>query len=113
MIEEAVILVCASYGIQAMQMEKATGVWLDAYTSRARKICAIGVRSSRYVTMHGLALNVNTDLRFFSYINPCGFIDKGVTSLAKELKAVVPMEEVKHRLGDYMIKLLKKNYEDN
>lgn len=113
LIEEAVILVCASYGIQAMQMEKATGVWLDAYTSRARKICAIGVRSSRYVTMHGLALNVNTDLRFFSYINPCGFIDKGVTSLAKELKAVVPMEEVKHRLGDYMIKLLKKNYEDN
>ncbi|MBQ8484822.1 MAG: lipoyl(octanoyl) transferase LipB [Bacteroidaceae bacterium] len=113
LIEEAVIHVCFSYGIQAMRMEKATGVWLDAYTPRARKICAIGVRSSRYITMHGLALNVNTDLRYFSYINPCGFIDKGVTSIAKELKTDVPMDEVKNRLAEYMIKLLNKNNEDN
>ncbi|MBR8709808.1 lipoyl(octanoyl) transferase LipB [Bacteroides pyogenes] len=98
-LEEAVINVCASYGIEAGRLEKATGVWIDADTSRARKICAIGVRSSHYVTMHGLALNVNTDLRYFSYINPCGFIDKGVTSLRRELKNEVSMGEVKQRLG--------------
>ena len=81
LLEEAVIRVCASFGIAAGRLEKATGVWLEGDTPRARKICAIGVRSSHFVTMHGLALNVNTDLRYFSYINPCGFIDKGVTSL--------------------------------
>ena len=73
LLEEAVIRVCASYGITAGRVEKATGVWLDGDSPRARKICAIGVRSSHYVTMHGLALNVNTDLRYFSYIHPCGF----------------------------------------
>lgn len=98
-LEEAVINVCASYGIEAGRLDKATGVWIDAETSRARKICAIGMRSSHYVTMHGLALNVNTDLRYFSYINPCGFIDKGVTSLRQELKNEVSMDEVKQRLA--------------
>ncbi|MBR8720544.1 Octanoyltransferase [Bacteroides pyogenes] len=98
-LEEAVINVCASYSIEAGRLDKATGVWIDAETSRARKICAIGVRSSHYVTMHGLALNVNTDLRYFSYINPCGFIDKGVTSLRQELKNEVSMDEVKQRLA--------------
>ena len=98
LLEEAVILVCASYGITAGRLEKATGVWLEGDPPRARKICAIGVRSSHFVTMHGLALNVNTDLRYFSYIHPCGFIDKGVTSLQQELKREVPMEEVKQRL---------------
>lgn len=98
LLEEAVIRVCASYGIRAGRVDKATGVWLDGDLPRARKICAIGVRSSHYVTMHGLALNVNTDLRYFSYINPCGFIDKGVTSLQKELGREVPMEEVKGQL---------------
>ena len=98
LLEEAVIRVCASYGIAAGRLEKATGVWLEGDTPRARKICAIGVRSSHFVTMHGLALNVNTDLRYFSYINPCGFIDKGVTSLQQELKREVPMEEVKQCL---------------
>ena len=98
LLEEAVIRVCASYGIEAGRLEKATGVWLEGSTPRARKICAIGVRSSHYVTMHGLALNVNTDLRYFSYIHPCGFIDKGVTSLRQELKHEVPMDEVKQRL---------------
>lgn len=73
-------------------------MWLEGDTSRARKICAIGVRSSHYVTMHGLALNVNTDLRYFSYIHPCGFIDKGVTSLRQELGFEIPMSEVKQRL---------------
>lgn len=97
-LEEAVIRLCAAYGIQAGRVDKATGVWLDGDTARARKICAIGVRSSHYVTMHGLALNVNTDLRYFSYINPCGFVDKGVTSLQKELGREVPLAEVRQRL---------------
>lgn len=98
LLEEAVIGVCASYGIMAGRLEKATGVWLEGDTPRARKICAIGVRSSHFVTMHGLALNVNTDLLYFSYIHPCGFIDKGVTSLQKELGYKVSMAEVKERL---------------
>ena len=105
-LEEAVIRVCASYGIEAGRLEKATGVWLEGNTSRARKICAIGVRSSHYVTMHGLALNVNTDLRYFSYIHPCGFMDKGVTSLQKELGCEVPMEEVAGRLQNELSELL-------
>ena len=83
------------------------GVWLEGDTPRARKICAIGVRSSHYVTMHGLALNVNTDLRYFSYIHPCGFIDKGVTSLRQELKHDVPMDEVKQRLEEELRKLFQ------
>ena len=106
LLEEAVIRVCASYGITAGRVEKATGVWLDGDSPRARKICAIGVRSSHYVTMHGLALNVNTDLRYFSYIHPCGFIDKGVTSLRQELKHEVPMDEVKQRLEGELNRLL-------
>lgn len=106
LIEESVIRLCASYGIETGRLEKATGVWLDAHGPKVRKICAIGVRSSRYVTMHGLALNVNTDLRYFSYINPCGFIDKGVTSLAKELGCEVPMEEVKKLLSGQIVSLL-------
>lgn len=106
LLEEAVICVCAFYGIEAGRLEKATGVWLEGSTPRARKICAIGVRSSHYVTMHGLALNVNTDLRYFSYIHPCGFIDKGVTSLRQELKHEVPMNEVKQRLECELGRLL-------
>lgn len=106
LLEEAVICVCAFYGIEAGRLEKATGVWLEGSTPRARKICAIGVRSSHYVTMHGLALNVNTDLRYFSYIHPCGFIDKGVTSLRQELKHEVPMDEVKQRLEGELNRLL-------
>lgn len=106
LLEEAVIRVCASYGIAAGRLAKATGVWLEGDTPRARKICAIGVRSSHYVTMHGLALNVNTDLRYFSYIHPCGFIDKGVTSLQKELGHSVDMDEVKERLGSELLTFL-------
>lgn len=108
LLEEAVIRVCATYGINAGRLEKATGVWLDGDSPRARKICAIGVRSSHYVTMHGLAFNINTDLRYFSYINPCGFIDKGVTSLQKELGREVAMDEVKHRLQEEIQSLLNR-----
>lgn len=106
LLEESVIRVCTSYGITAGRMEKATGVWLDGDKPTARKICAIGVRSSHYVTMHGLALNVNTDLRYFNHINPCGFIDKGVTSLQKELGHEVSMDEVKERLKTQLFDLL-------
>ena len=84
-IEEVIILVLALYGIAATRDPKATGVWLDVGKPTARKICAIGVKSSRFVTMHGFALNINTDLEYFKHINPCGFSDKGITSLEKEL----------------------------
>lgn len=95
-LEEIIIRLLAGYGIQAGRLEGAAGVWLDtATTGRTRKIAAIGVRSSRFVTMHGFALNVNTDLSYFSLINPCGFIDKGVTSMEQELGHPVDMEEVK------------------
>ena len=93
--EEAIIRILDYYGIQGARLEGATGVWLDGTTQKARKICAIGVRASRFVTMHGFALNVNTDLTYFNHINPCGFVDKGVTSLQQELKHAVAMEEVK------------------
>ncbi len=97
-LEEMIIRVLSRYNIHGERLEGATGVWLDAHTPRARKICAIGVRASRFVTMHGFALNVNTDLKYFSYINPCGFIDKGVTSMEKELGRTLPIEEVKQAL---------------
>jgi lipoyl(octanoyl) transferase len=97
-IEEAIIITLAEYGIPSTRLEGATGVWLDVGLPTCRKICAIGVRSSRYVTMHGFALNVNTDLSYFNHINPCGFVDKGVTSMEKELGAKVDMENLKIRL---------------
>lgn len=105
-LEEAVIRVCASYGIKAGRVKGATGVWLAIGTPQERKICAMGVRSSHFVTMHGLALNVNTDLRYFSYIHPCGFMDKGVTSLQEELGREVPMKEVIERLEKELSGLL-------
>lgn len=84
-IEEVVIKVLSIFGITAMRDPIATGVWLDVGNPKARKICAIGVKSSRFVTMHGFALNINTDLEYFKHINPCGFSDRGVTSVEKEL----------------------------
>lgn len=105
-LEEAVIRVCASYGISAERVSGATGVWLSAGTPGERKICAMGVRSSHFITMHGLALNVNTDLEYFRYIHPCGFVDKGVTSMQKELGHEVSMEEVTARLEAVLKELL-------
>jgi lipoyl(octanoyl) transferase len=98
-LEQAVIETLANFNIPASRMEGATGVWLDTGNSvQARKICAIGVKVSRSVTLHGFALNINTDLNYFSYINPCGFADKGVTSLEKELGAKQSMEKIKDLL---------------
>jgi lipoyl(octanoyl) transferase len=94
-LEEVVIRTVGDCGITGERMEKASGVWLEPRTSAARKICAVGVRCSHAITMHGFALNVNTDMTCFSYINPCGFADKGVTSLEKETGAKVSMDSVK------------------
>lgn len=96
LLEQSVIDTLAEFGIAGSRLQGATGVWLPPDSSRGeRKICAIGVRSSRFVTMHGFALNVAPALEYFSYINPCGFVDKGVTSMAAELGASVSMDDVK------------------
>lgn len=98
-IEEVVILTLAEYGLKGERSTGETGVWLNPDTpGRERKICAIGVRTSRWVTMHGFALNVNTDLDYFNFIIPCGIQNKQVTSLQKELGRQVDMEEVKEKL---------------
>jgi lipoyl(octanoyl) transferase len=94
-IEEVIIQALAQFGVTSSRDTEATGVWLDSGLPTARKICAIGVKSSRYVTMHGFALNINTDLDYFRYIHPCGIIDKGVTSLGKELGKEVDFDLVK------------------
>ena len=100
-LEEMVIRTLAESGIVAGRLEGATGVWLDAgLPGKTRKICAIGVRVSRYVTMHGFALNVNTDLRYFQYINPCGFTDKGVTSMQQESGREMKISDVRECLKD-------------
>jgi lipoyl(octanoyl) transferase len=94
-LEESIILTLKEYGIESERLPEATGVWLDVGTSKVRKICAIGVKASRFITMHGFAFNVNTDLEYFNHINPCGFIDKGVTSMEKELGEKLEFEKVK------------------
>ena len=95
-LEEAIIQTLGEYGIESERLDGATGVWIDtAITGKARKICAIGVKASRHVCMHGFALNANTDLNYFNHINPCGFVDKGVTSIEQELGRKVDMEEIK------------------
>ena len=95
-LEEAIIRTVGEFGIIASRLEGGTGVWLEPeITGKARKICAIGVKASRYITMHGFAFNVNTDLSYFNNINPCGFTDKGVTSLEKELGMIQDFDSVK------------------
>ena len=109
-IEGAIIDTVAHYGIRGGRIAGASGVWIEG-ANPARKICAIGVRASRYVTMHGFALNVSTDLRYFSHINPCGFADRGATSIEKELGRTIPMEEVKqHVINELSKKLNVKIY---
>jgi len=98
-LEDVIIDTIADYGLKGERLDGATGVWLDPTNPiKARKICAIGVKASRYVTMHGFALNVNTNLDYFTYINPCGFVDKGVTSLKKELNSEIDINEVKSKI---------------
>jgi len=107
LLEQAVIDTLAQYDIKAGRIDGLTGVWLDFDNPSAgnpRKICAMGVRSSRWVTMHGLALNVNTNLEYFSNIIPCGIDDKAVTSIEKELGRAIEMEEVISRLQENIVR---------
>lgn len=108
-LEEAIIITLKEYNIETTRLDGSTGVWLDVNTPNTRKICAIGVKISKAVTMHGFALNVNTDLNYFSYINPCGFVDKGVTSMAKELGSELDFEEVKSKLQKNIIAVFELN----
>ena len=97
-LEEIIISTLADYGLEATRSPGETGVWLDVGTPFARKICAMGVRASRWVTMHGFALNVNTNLQHFEHIIPCGIQGKGVTSLEKELGKQVPLKAVQEKI---------------
>ena len=107
-LEEAIILTLADYGIEAGRISGLTGVWLDVDNpAMSRKICAMGIRASRWVTMHGFALNVNTDLSYFSYINPCGITDKAVTSMQKELGHEVDILEVQQKLSAKLLNLFQ------
>ena len=112
LLEQSIIEAVAEYGIGACRLAGATGVWLCDRESNAegesiernwRKICAIGVKASRYVTMHGLALNASTDLKWFTMINPCGFVDKGVTSISKELSREVSFDEASKVLCEKLL----------
>ncbi|MBI1223039.1 MAG: lipoyl(octanoyl) transferase LipB [Bacteroidetes bacterium] len=105
-LEEAIILALKDYGIASGRIDGLTGVWIEPDNlDRARKICAMGIRCSRWITMHGLALNVNTDLNYFKHIVPCGIDDKAVTSLQAELGREVSMDEVKERVKARMAEL--------
>lgn len=111
LLEESIIQTLQEYGVEADRIDNATGVWLDKdHPEKARKICAIGVRASKFVTMHGFAFNVNTDLKYFDYINPCGFTDKGVTSLQKELGKTIDIEETKDILKEQIGKVFNMHY---
>ncbi len=102
LLEEMIILTLADFGLKGERSEGETGVWLDVGTPLARKICAMGVRSSRWVTMHGFAFNVNTDLSYFDHMIPCGIRDKAVTSLDRELGVKeIPLDEVKKKLSSH------------
>ena len=106
-LEEAVIDTLKEYGLNGSRSQGETGVWLDVGTPFARKICAMGVRASRWVTMHGLAFNINTDLSYFDHIVPCGIQGKGVTSLSKELGREISLEKVKEKLKTHLGRLFE------
>ena len=106
-LEEVIIATLADYGLSGDRSPGETGVWLDVGTPFARKICAMGVRASRWVTMHGWAFNLNTDLRYFEYIIPCGIKDKAVTSLQRELGRAVDEVEVKERVAGHFARLFE------
>jgi lipoyl(octanoyl) transferase len=105
LLEEAVILTCANYNIEAERIAGLTGVWIDP--QNPRKICALGVKSSRWVTMHGFAFNINTNLDYFNNIIPCGIDDKAVTSLEKELGIIIDFEEVSNLLKGHLADLFE------
>jgi lipoyl(octanoyl) transferase len=98
------------FGIVSGRVEGLTGVWVGGDTERARKICAMGVKCSRWVTMHGIGFNVNTDLNYFSHIIPCGIDDKAVTSMQQELGVKLDMQEVSKKLLQNLAELFEFNY---
>jgi lipoyl(octanoyl) transferase len=107
-LEESIIITLGEFGIIGGRIPGLTGVWLDAeHKAKARKICAIGVKTSRWVTMHGFALNVNTDLNYFNYIVPCGIDDKAVTSISKELKGDVEISSVEEKIKQNIEKVFE------
>ena len=99
----------AEWGIVCQRVAGASGVWIVEPRRPMRKICAVGVKSSRWVTMHGFALNVNTDLKYFEYINPCGFVDRTATSMERELGERLDVERVKERLISHLTRKLDVN----
>lgn len=112
-LEEAVINTLREYSIDAGRIQGLTGVWLEPTNEdKARKICALGVKTSRWVTLHGLAFNVNTDLLYFDYIVPCGLADKAVTSMAKELGVIQDLNEVKTSLKNNLISLFDIKFQE-
>lgn len=109
-LEEAVILTLSEFGIKAGRVEGLTGVWLDGGKPNERKICAMGVKSSRWVTMHGIALNVNTDMSYFNHMVPCGIVDKAVTSMEKELNRKIDLKAVENALKENMANIFDFDY---
>lgn len=110
LLEEVIIKFCEGYGLEAGRIEGLTGVWIDPFSNNPRKISAIGVKTSRWVTMHGLAMNVNTDLRYFENIVPCGIHDKAVTSLQKELGKTMDINRVKQEVLEIFERVFGFNY---
>ena len=106
-LEEAVILTLKEYNIESGRIKDYTGVWIDIKSDNPRKICALGVKTSRWVTMHGLALNVNTDLNFFKNIIPCGINDKEVTSISKEVGRDIKIKDVEKKLLNNLSKVFE------
>ena len=106
-LEEAVILTLKEYNIESGRIKNYTGVWIDIESDTPRKICALGVKTSRWVTMHGLALNVNTNLNFFKNIIPCGINDKEVTSISKEVGQVIKIKDVEKKLLNNLSKVFE------
>jgi lipoyl(octanoyl) transferase len=107
LLEEAIILTLSDFGLVAGRIDGLTGVWLDVDKPTARKICALGVKASRWVTMHGFALNVNTDLRFFDHIVPCGIVGKGVTAMQRELGQPVSLPDVTDHVQQHLADLFE------
>jgi lipoyl(octanoyl) transferase len=107
MLEEAIIKTCEGYGLVAGRIDGLTGVWINPTQEDARKICAMGVKASRWISMHGFALNVNTDLSYFSHIVPCGIATRGVTSLQQELDQEMDIQAVSNIVKGHLVDLFK------
>lgn len=110
LLEQSIILTLEEYGLEGQRSDGETGVWFDVGTSKARKICALGVKNSRWVCMHGFAFNINSDLSYFGNIVPCGIINKNVTSLQKELGEDVDVEGVKNKVKNHISDLFEMEF---